>query len=280
MLSKRATLTVMGGLPERAGQVFEIGPTSTTLGRGLACDVQLPDQSISRLHAEVVWEGEDLVLVHRSQVNRTLVDGVEIAERRVLRGGEEIQLADRVTLRVKIEDLAAREAATRVGTRTPATPEREVASAPPAEESPPRPTAPAAEESPPRPAPPAAEVSPPPRPAPPAPEVPVAPVAVPAPPPSAPPPKPPAPPPPATRAPAPAAPPPPAPRAPQPAAPPPPAPPARESTRVPRPVSTPGPAPDPTTIKLAIIGAGPAGIAAGVRAAERGPSIARALSTA
>ncbi|MEZ4292274.1 MAG: NAD(P)-binding domain-containing protein [Myxococcota bacterium] len=39
---------------------------------------------------------------------------------------------------------------------------------------------------------------------------------------------------------------------------------------MPRPVSTPGPAPDPTTIKLAIIGAGPAGIAAGVRAAERG----------
>ena len=37
-----------------------------------------------------------------------------------------------------------------------------------------------------------------------------------------------------------------------------------------RPVSEEGPPPDPSSVSLAIIGAGPAGIAAGVRAAERG----------
>ena len=83
----RATLTVMGGLPNQAGQVFEVGPGTTTLGRGLSCDIQLPDQSISRLHAELVWEGEALVLVHKSAVNRTLVDSEPISDRLELHGG-------------------------------------------------------------------------------------------------------------------------------------------------------------------------------------------------
>ena len=102
-MSIRATLTVMGGLPDQAGQVFEVGAGSTTLGRGLNCGIQLADQSISRVHAEVVWEGETLVLIHKSQVNRTLVNGTQISERTPLAGGEEIQLADRVVLRLKLE---------------------------------------------------------------------------------------------------------------------------------------------------------------------------------
>ena len=101
-----ATLTVMGGLPDQAGRVYEIGPATTTLGRGLGCDIQLPDQGISRMHAELVWEGESLILVHLSQVNRTLVNGREISGRAVLVGGEEIQFADRVVLRVKLEAIA------------------------------------------------------------------------------------------------------------------------------------------------------------------------------
>ena len=104
-MSIRATLTVMGGLPDQAGHVFEVGSSSTTLGRGLSCDIQLADQSISRLHAELVWEGDTLYLVHKSEVNRTQVGGREIEGRLALSGGEEIQLADRVVLRLKIESL-------------------------------------------------------------------------------------------------------------------------------------------------------------------------------
>ena len=110
----------MGGLPDQAGQVFEVGAGSTTLGRGLNCGIRLADRSISRLHAEVVWEGETLVLIHRSQVNRTLVNGNQILERTPLAGGEEIQLADRVVLRLKLEvEAVAAEAAS-------ATPDPEV----------------------------------------------------------------------------------------------------------------------------------------------------------
>ncbi len=43
-----ATLTIMGGLPDQAGQVFEVGSGTTTLGRGLNCDIQLADQNLSR----------------------------------------------------------------------------------------------------------------------------------------------------------------------------------------------------------------------------------------
>ena len=99
----RATLTVMSGLPDQAGQVFELDPGVTTIGRGLACVIQLPDQNVSRVHAELLWEGEELVLVHKSQVNRTLINGVEVVGRQTLSGGDEIQFADRVVLRLKIE---------------------------------------------------------------------------------------------------------------------------------------------------------------------------------
>ena len=63
----RATLTVMSGLPDQAGQVFELDPGVTTIGRGLACVIQLLDQNVSRVHAELLWEGEELVLVHKSR---------------------------------------------------------------------------------------------------------------------------------------------------------------------------------------------------------------------
>ena len=97
-----ATLVIMSGLPDLAGRTFEVGPGTTTLGRALSCDIQLPDPGVSRLHAELVWEGDVLFLVHRSGVNRTLVDGDEITDRVALSGGEEIQLADRVVFRVRM----------------------------------------------------------------------------------------------------------------------------------------------------------------------------------
>ncbi|MFK7896032.1 MAG: NAD(P)-binding domain-containing protein [Myxococcota bacterium] len=261
-LSMKATLTVMGGLPSQAGQVFAVGAEATTLGRGLNCDIQLPDQSISRLHAEIVWEGDSLFLVHKSQVNRTLVNGEEIEGRVPLAGGEEIQLADRVVLRLKIES----DEAERSVEETPAPAgdatelgDLEAPAAPP-------PAKPAAPRSAPASAPPASapSASEPPAPTPSAPPAPSTAPAAPSAPPSAPP----------------------APSAPE-------TPPTPSSATVARPlrnkgevtsieelleggtehhirpVSEDAPPPDLSSIKLAVIGAGPAGIAAGVRAAER-----------
>ena len=251
----RATLTVMGGLPEQAGQVFDVGTGTTTLGRGLSCDIQLPDQSISRLHAELVWEGEGLFLVHKSQVNRTLVNSVQVTDRRQLLGGEEIQLADRVVLRLRLEREEAAEPVSEPPAEAPPqtqVPEAEAPAAAPESPS----TRPAATDVPPVSAPSATPD--------PVPEPPVEPPrpagdARPEPEPALPPPA----------------------VAPEPAS-------AEQSVGAAasapveeeeigertahhaRPVSPAEPPPDPSSVKLAIIGAGPAGIAAGVRAAERG----------
>ncbi len=192
----RATLTVMGGLPNQAGQVFEVGSATTTLGRGLNCDIQLPDQSISRLHVELVWQGERLILVHKSAVNRTLVDSEPISDRVELHGGEEIQLADRIVLRIKLERDVAEDSVSAPPAPVAAPPQARADLAPPvASPAPPLPPAASVEEL------------------------------------------------------------------------------AEPSTEHHlRPVSADEPPPDPSSVKLAIIGAGPAGIAAGVRAAERGIS--------
>lgn len=231
-MSRSATLTLMGGLPDRTGEVFEVGARKTTLGRGLGCDIQLSDQGISRLHAELVWEGGTLFLVHKSRVNRTLVNGVEIEDRISLSGGEEIQLADRVVLRLRIEAAASDSPADVAPAGTPVE-EVGASDGEPAATQLGRIDAPAviasdrAEEPERAVAPPVstpAEPDPGNRPAGPIPAPAPAPVV------SDPPPI--------------------TPRA--------------------HPVSRPGPPPDPKSVKLAIIGAGPAGIAAGIRAAERG----------
>lgn len=249
----------MAGLPDQAGQVFPVGDASTTLGRGLNCDVQLADQSISRLHAELLWEGDQLFLVHRSQVNRTLVNNVQITDRIALQGGEELQFADRVVLRLKIEHAEAK-------VEESAAP----AAAKPVDEAPvgsvEEPFSPSAQPSfpsqPSQPSPPVEHPEPPaPRSA--SPKTPPSPPAAePATPPATP----------AESSPE-ALPPPPLPSTPPT---PPLAPPASEdvpeptSTHLLRPVSISEPPPDPSSVNLAIIGAGPAGIAAGVQAAQRG----------
>jgi thioredoxin reductase/Fe-S-cluster-containing dehydrogenase component/CRP-like cAMP-binding protein len=203
-----ATLTVMAGLPDQAGQVYEVGPETTSVGRGLSCAVQLADQNISRLHAELVWEGSALILIHRSGVNRTLVNGEEVVDRVQVRSGDELQFADQVVLRLKLDSDAPVVAADEPNVEAPTAP----ASAARLD---------AAEAL--RQSTPVASPSPGPAHSPPA-------------------------------------------RSPGKESP------VREPTELHhvRPVSVDEPPPDTANLQLAIIGAGPAGIAAGVRAAERG----------
>ncbi|MFO0690979.1 MAG: NAD(P)-binding domain-containing protein [Myxococcota bacterium] len=101
-MSIEARLTVVGGLPGQDGEVFELAIGTTRLGRGVDCQIRLLDESVSRLHAEIVFDGETVVLFHKSQVNPTRVGGVEVAAPVVLAGGEEIGLAGRVLLRLDV----------------------------------------------------------------------------------------------------------------------------------------------------------------------------------
>lgn len=79
--------------PEHA---YEINTPVTVLGRGTDCDLRLVDPGVSRHHAELRFEGEDVVLVDLGSTNGTVVEG-QSTRRAVLRDGTRIELG-RTTL--------------------------------------------------------------------------------------------------------------------------------------------------------------------------------------
>jgi pSer/pThr/pTyr-binding forkhead associated (FHA) protein len=99
-----AFLTLVGGLTGWEGRRFPVVAGRNRIGRSPDCDVLIPEQGVSRHHAELLWERGELSLLHRSTTNPTFVDDEPVAERRVLVGGERIRLADRVVLEVELEE--------------------------------------------------------------------------------------------------------------------------------------------------------------------------------
>jgi pSer/pThr/pTyr-binding forkhead associated (FHA) protein len=75
----------------------------TVIGRSAECDLRVAELSVSRHHAEITWEGQNLVLVHKSETNITMVNREAVTGRMVLHHGDEIVLAGRVTLTVHLE---------------------------------------------------------------------------------------------------------------------------------------------------------------------------------
>jgi class 3 adenylate cyclase len=93
-------LTVVEGPPRLLSRRFALRDDEVSIGRTESCYVSIPDARISRLHAQVVREGDGLWLVHRSQTNQSLLNGAPVADRAALHDGDQIQLADRVRLRL------------------------------------------------------------------------------------------------------------------------------------------------------------------------------------
>ena len=73
-----------------------------TLGRGSDCDIHLPIPAVSRLHAELQWQGERLILNHRSQTNTTVVNNFPITTSVELRSGDVVEIADSIAFRVEL----------------------------------------------------------------------------------------------------------------------------------------------------------------------------------
>lgn len=99
-----ARITVLRGIRGYEGRVFPLVSLRSRLGRHPSNEVVLPEQGVSRFHAELVWKEESLFLVHKSGTNPTYVDGTAVEGTLRLRGGETVQLADRVALRVDVDD--------------------------------------------------------------------------------------------------------------------------------------------------------------------------------
>jgi class 3 adenylate cyclase len=100
-------LTVVEGPPRLLSRRFALRDDEVSIGRTETCYVSIPDSRVSRLHAQVVREGDGLVLVHCSQTNLTALNGTPLQGRAALRDGDQIQLADRVVLRLEAPALRA-----------------------------------------------------------------------------------------------------------------------------------------------------------------------------
>ena len=73
----QAYLRVIAG-PD-AGRTIELARGGKlTIGRGEKSDTHLADLDVSRLHCELLWEGDEFHLVDLESVGGTLVDGHRI----------------------------------------------------------------------------------------------------------------------------------------------------------------------------------------------------------
>jgi pSer/pThr/pTyr-binding forkhead associated (FHA) protein len=134
----------------------------TTIGRE-GCDITLSDPDVSRRHAAVQIMAGELSIEDLGSTNGTFVNGEQIAERRTLRGGDEVRIGSTVwRLRapaeatrlsdVPSEVSAASQATTLRPAGVPEPPTEEAPPPPPTEQAPPAPE-PVREEAPPAPPP-------------------------------------------------------------------------------------------------------------------------------
>jgi class 3 adenylate cyclase len=75
---------------------------TTTIGRASDCNVRINHPTVSRIHAELTWEGGTLIITHLSPTNPTLVNGVPIREPCKLNTGDLIEIADGAILRLEL----------------------------------------------------------------------------------------------------------------------------------------------------------------------------------
>jgi class 3 adenylate cyclase len=93
-------VTVVEGPPRLLSRRFALRDDEVSIGRTESCYVSIPDARISRIHAQIVRERGSLWLVHKSRTNQSFLNGAPVAERAPLYDGDQIQLADRVRLRL------------------------------------------------------------------------------------------------------------------------------------------------------------------------------------
>lgn len=75
-------------------QIYNLPQDTITFGRTGTCDVELPDKSVSRKHAEIVREGDDYFLIDLKSGNGTFLNGKKIRpiEKHLLRNHDVIKI--------------------------------------------------------------------------------------------------------------------------------------------------------------------------------------------
>jgi pSer/pThr/pTyr-binding forkhead associated (FHA) protein len=103
------TFLVLEGVDK--GRVFRDVPIPVTIGREEGNALRLNDERVSRYHAKVQVEDNDIILTDLDSTNGTRVNGTAIQIRR-LRPGDQVSIGRTMLLFGTMEEIAARRAGT------------------------------------------------------------------------------------------------------------------------------------------------------------------------
>ncbi len=104
---KKLTFQVLDGVDK--GRVYKDLPIPVTIGREEGNILRLSDDRISRFHAKVQQEDEDIILIDLESTNGTKINGSPVQIRRI-RPGDQISLGRSVLLYGTLEEIANRKA--------------------------------------------------------------------------------------------------------------------------------------------------------------------------
>jgi len=105
---RTVTFLVLEGVDK--GRVFRDLPIPVTIGREEGNALRLNDERVSRYHAKVQVEDNDIILTDLDSTNGTRVNGTAIQIRR-LRPGDQVSIGRSMLLFGTMEEIAARRAA-------------------------------------------------------------------------------------------------------------------------------------------------------------------------
>lgn len=77
----------------KAGSRHEVG-AELTVGRSPSCEIPLDDEKVSRRHARIEVRGGETWLSDLGSKNGTFLNGVAVAEKVTLRGGDQVQIGE------------------------------------------------------------------------------------------------------------------------------------------------------------------------------------------
>ena len=95
----KASLHIIAGTPER--RVTPLDKGTFILGRGSQADVQIPSREISRKHAQIIVEDDEIILQDCGSANGTILNGKKIM-REKLKNKDQITVAN-VTLEIRFD---------------------------------------------------------------------------------------------------------------------------------------------------------------------------------
>ncbi|MDY6049425.1 MAG: DUF3662 and FHA domain-containing protein [Corynebacterium sp.] len=78
-------------IQDGSSRTYMVHDGSNIIGRSADSDLQLPDTGVSRHHAEIVWDGDDAILVDLESTNGTVVNNRPV-ENWMLADGDVIQI--------------------------------------------------------------------------------------------------------------------------------------------------------------------------------------------